>query len=96
MAKAMRSILIERGYDPRDFVLMGFGGGGGLHTGAAMRELSIPHAYCAERTPALCLRSACCGTDFRHDRSRTLVRPVATLDTTRWRPSSRNLSARPA
>ncbi|HEX5145876.1 MAG TPA: hydantoinase/oxoprolinase family protein [Conexibacter sp.] len=79
MAKAMRSILIERGYDPRDFVLYGFGGGGGLHTAAAMRELSIPHGVVPSNPGALSAIGML-GTDFRHDRARTLVRPVAELD----------------
>ncbi|MDR7224603.1 MULTISPECIES: hydantoinase/oxoprolinase family protein [Aminobacter] len=79
MSKAIRSILIERGYDPRDFVLMGFGGGGGLHTAAAMRELSIPHGIVPSNPGALSAIGML-GTDFRHDRARTLVRPVADLD----------------
>ena len=79
MSKAIRSILIERGYDPRDFVLMGFGGGGGLHTAAAMRELSIPHGVVPSNPGALSAIGML-GTDFRHDRARTLVRPVAELD----------------
>ncbi len=31
MEKAIRVISIERGYDPRDYVLLAFGGAGGLH-----------------------------------------------------------------
>ena len=31
MSQALRLISVHRGYDPRDFVLMCFGGGGGLH-----------------------------------------------------------------
>lgn len=79
MSKATRSILIERGYDPRDFVLMGFGGGGGLHTAATMRELSIPHGIIPSNPGALSAIGML-GTDFRHDRARTLVRRVAELD----------------
>lgn len=79
MSKAMRSILIERGYDPRDFVLMGFGGGGGLHTAAAMRELNVPHGVVPSNPGALSAIGML-GTNFRHDRARTLVRAVADLD----------------
>ena len=81
MAKAMRSILIERGHDPRDFVLMAFGGGGGLHAAAVMRELDIPHAVVPSNPGALSALGML-STDFRHDRSRTLVRAVAELDET--------------
>jgi N-methylhydantoinase A len=31
MERALRVISVERGYDPRDFVLLSFGGAGGLH-----------------------------------------------------------------
>src|SRR5207245_4286678 len=31
MEKALRVVSIERGYDPRDFTLVAFGGAGGLH-----------------------------------------------------------------
>ncbi len=42
MAGAIRQITIERGMDPRDFVLFAFGGGGPLHAGTLARELDIP------------------------------------------------------
>jgi len=38
MAGALRVISVERGYDPADFVLCGFGGAGGLH-GCELAEL---------------------------------------------------------
>lgn len=42
MAGAVRRVSIERGCDPRDFVLFAYGGGGPLHASALARELSIP------------------------------------------------------
>jgi N-methylhydantoinase A len=42
MERALRVISIERGYDPRDFVLLSFGGAGGLHATDLARQLSIP------------------------------------------------------
>ena len=39
MSDLMRKMTIERGYDPRDFVVYGFGGAGPLHGGAFGREL---------------------------------------------------------
>jgi len=79
MSKAIRSIIIERGFDPRDFVLMGFGGGGGLHTAAVMRELNIPHGV-VPNNPGALSAIGMLGTDFRHDGVRTLVRSVDDLD----------------
>jgi N-methylhydantoinase A len=79
MARAMRSILIERGHDPRDYVLMAFGGCGGLHAGALLRELGIPRAL-VPNNPGALSAIGMLGTDFRHDRARTLVRALDELD----------------
>jgi N-methylhydantoinase A len=42
MARAIRLISVERGYDPRDFTLVSFGGAGGLHASDLAREVGIP------------------------------------------------------
>src|SRR5262249_15449628 len=42
MVRAIRAVSIERGYDPRDFSLMPFGGAGGLHAVDVARELAFP------------------------------------------------------
>ena len=42
MERALRLISVERGYDPRDFTLLSFGGAGGLHAGDLARRLGIP------------------------------------------------------
>jgi N-methylhydantoinase A len=41
MERALRKISIERGYDPRDFTLVCFGGAGGLHVCALAQALHI-------------------------------------------------------
>lgn len=41
MALLVREMTINRGYDPRDFTLMSFGGAGGLYAGQLARELGI-------------------------------------------------------
>ncbi|MEO3388605.1 hydantoinase/oxoprolinase family protein [Mesorhizobium sp. CAU 1741] len=41
MVRAIRAISIERGHDPRDFVLMPFGGAGPLHADGCARALGI-------------------------------------------------------
>ncbi|OCC16459.1 N-methylhydantoinase A [Dissulfuribacter thermophilus] len=41
MIQAIRSISVERGYDPRDFTLVTFGGAGGLHAAHIAQELGI-------------------------------------------------------
>lgn len=42
MSLAVRGVSIERGYDPRDFAMVAFGGAGGLHAVEVARELHIP------------------------------------------------------
>jgi N-methylhydantoinase A len=42
MEKALRAISVEQGYDPREFVLVSFGGAGPLHACALARALRIP------------------------------------------------------
>lgn len=49
MVRAIRTLSVERGHDPRDFALMAFGGAGPLHardiaTALAMREIIVPAA----------------------------------------------------
>jgi len=42
MAAAIRKVSIRRGYDPREYVLVSFGGAGGQHACAIARELGMP------------------------------------------------------
>lgn len=42
MERAIRVISVERGYDPRDFVLFSFGGAGGMHACSLAQKLRIP------------------------------------------------------
>jgi N-methylhydantoinase A len=41
MERALRLISVERGYDPRDFTLICFGGAGGLHAADLARSLEL-------------------------------------------------------
>ncbi len=41
MVNAIKLISVNRGHDPRDFALLAFGGGGGMHACALAKELSI-------------------------------------------------------
>ncbi|MBW2135325.1 MAG: hydantoinase/oxoprolinase family protein [Deltaproteobacteria bacterium] len=41
MAKALRTVSLERGYDPQDFALCCFGGAGGLHVCELAQELDV-------------------------------------------------------
>jgi N-methylhydantoinase A len=41
MINALKLVSLNRGYDPRDFTLVAFGGGGGMHAAALAAELGI-------------------------------------------------------
>jgi N-methylhydantoinase A len=41
MVNALKLVSVNRGYDPRDFTLVAFGGGGGLHAVALAAELGV-------------------------------------------------------
>lgn len=41
MTEALKLVSVRRGYDPRDFVLVAFGGGGAMHAAALAQELHL-------------------------------------------------------
>jgi N-methylhydantoinase A len=79
MAGALRLVSIERGHDPKRFAFMPFGGGGGLHAGALVREVGLACAL-VPRYPGVTSALGCVIADMRHDRVRTLARPLLELD----------------
>jgi len=76
MEKAIRVVSIERGYDPREFTLVAFGGAGGLHACDLAEALSIPRVI----IPALPGALSAFGilvSDVVKDYSRTVLWRVA-------------------
>jgi N-methylhydantoinase A len=53
MEKAIRVISLERGYDPREFALVAFGGAGPLHACALAKALQIPRVLVPRMPGAL-------------------------------------------
>ena len=53
MERAIRVVSVERGYDPRDFALAGFGGCGGLHACEIAVELGIRTVIAPQMAGAL-------------------------------------------
>ena len=76
MADAVRLISISRGYDPRDFALVAFGGAGALHGVALAKELSIPTVI-VPPNPGVTSALGCLLVDVRHDLSQTYLAPAA-------------------
>ena len=79
MVNALKLVSINRGYDPRDFTMVAFGGGGAMHACALAAELNIPEVV----IPAHCAVFSAWGmlmSDLRRDYVRT--RPLL-LDETK-------------
>jgi N-methylhydantoinase A/oxoprolinase/acetone carboxylase beta subunit len=67
MERAIRAVSVERGYDPRDFALVAFGGGGGLHACELAAQLQIGTVIVpryAEGLSALGMLLADCVRDY--------------------------------
>ena len=79
MGGAIRLISIERGYDPKQFAMMPFGGGGALHTGAMMRDIGLG-ASIVPRYPGVNSALGCVMSDLRHDEVRTMNTMLDDLD----------------
>lgn len=72
MEQAIRLISVERGYDPRDFTLVCFGGAGGLHAASLAKGLGIPRIIVPCYPGALSALGLLLA-DARKDYSRTLL-----------------------
>lgn len=54
MVRAIRSVSVARGLDPRDFSLVAFGGAGGLHATELAQELGIPRVLVPRAAGTFC------------------------------------------
>ena len=81
MVNALRLISIQRGYDPREFALVAFGGAGPLHSGRIAIELGFPHTI-VPLSPGIFSALGLLVTDLKHDFSRTVLQNVERLDLT--------------
>ncbi len=72
MARAIRVVSVERGYDPRDFALVCFGGAGGLHAANLAQGLGIPRVIVPQFPGALSALGLLLA-DAQKDYSRTLL-----------------------
>jgi N-methylhydantoinase A len=76
MEKALRVISVERGYDPREFTLVTFGGAGPLHACALARSLRIPRVL-VPRMPGALSALGVMLADVVRDYSKTVMLPPA-------------------
>jgi N-methylhydantoinase A len=75
MSLAVRAVSVEKGYDPRDCVLVPSGGGGALHAMAIARELSVPRVIIPPM-PAHFSAFGMLLADLKHDYVQTFVREL--------------------
>jgi N-methylhydantoinase A len=75
MEKALRVISVERGYDPREFALICFGGGGGVHAADLARALRLPKVV-VPRHPGAFSALGILLSDVVKDSVRTVFLPV--------------------
>jgi N-methylhydantoinase A len=79
MSLAVRGVSVERGYDPRDFAMVGFGGAGPLHAAQIARELHVP-TLIIPRVPGHFSALGMLMSDLRHDYVRTYYKALAVSD----------------
>ena len=82
MANATKLISVGRGFDPRDFALVVFGGAGPLHGCDLARELDIPIVI-FPRHPGIASAMGCLLVDIRHDLSSMCLFPAEQASTPR-------------
>jgi N-methylhydantoinase A len=75
MAGAQRLVSVQRGYDPRDFALVAFGGAGPMHANALARIMgSFP--VLVPPAPGLLCATGDLVADFRDEFARTFIRTI--------------------
>jgi N-methylhydantoinase A len=85
MQRAIQTVSVERGYDPRDFVLVPFGGAGPLHACALASEMRIPRIL-IPAAPGVLSALGMLLADFSRDYARSVMLHedmlnISTLDT---------------
>ena len=79
MVNALRLVSIQRGYDPRDFVLVAFGGAGPLHANRLAAETDMPTTI-VPMSPGTTSALGLLVTDLKHDYSTTMIERIERLD----------------
>jgi N-methylhydantoinase A len=73
MAENIKVVSVKRGFDPRDFALVAFGGAGPTHAGALLDDLQLP-AVLVPREPGTLSALGLLTADLRSDYVRTFLR----------------------
>jgi N-methylhydantoinase A len=79
MIEALRLVSVQRGFDPREFSLVAFGGAGPLHANAIARELRIPEVIIPV-SPGVSSALGLLLADIKHDFVRTYIKPLHRIE----------------
>ena len=79
MAQGVRMVSVERGYDPRESLLLVAGGAGAIHAGEICKVLEIPLFVVPAVASTLCAAGMLLG-DLKHDYVRSFITPFSNIE----------------
>lgn len=93
MEGAIRVISVERGHDPREFLLISFGGAGGMHAADLARRLAIPEVL-VPANPGILSAFGMAISDYAQEYAQTVLVPAAEFAPERAAAAFQELEAR--
>ena len=95
MIRGIRRVSVERGYDPRDFALVPFGGAGPLHGVELARALNMTRIIVPAH-PGIASAVGMLTADVRHDYVQTFIAPIRNADLSRVSAMYQDMEAKSA
>jgi 5-oxoprolinase (ATP-hydrolysing) len=92
IAEGIRLMSVQRGVDPREFTIMGFGGASGLHAAEVARQLQVAKVYIPASAPVLSAYGML-NTDIKYDFFRSYPVSLDRLDLNELRSIPDELAA---
>jgi len=83
MAYAIRTVTVEKGLDPTEFILCCYGGAGPVHASSIANELGIRKVIIPQGCANLCAKELI-GIDIRHDFTKSLPPATQLFDESHW------------
>ncbi|MBT3233738.1 MAG: hydantoinase/oxoprolinase family protein [Calditrichaeota bacterium] len=79
MAQGVRQVSVEKGYDPREFLIIVAGGAGAIHAGEICKELEISMFLVPNVASIFCAAGMLLG-DLKHDYIRSYITALSEID----------------
>lgn len=93
MAALLQSVTVKRGYDPREFALVAYGGAGPLHAPAIAQDLGIPTIIIPMNSGVFSAWGMLMA-DLRHDFALTHIKPLKQAEVSQINAMFRNLETK--